>query len=140
MGLIMKNKFLVILSLFHFSLYSVEVNNLVVPNGFKASLFANNLDAPRQIAEGDKGYIFVGSKKGIVYAPDYALNAGGVINCFSEVKGLSSEWAMQKAQDIYTTVGNIVSRSSKENIPTYQIANKMAEERIESIGKVKLPL
>ena len=68
MGLIMKNKFLVILSLFHFSLHSVEVNNLVVPNGFKASLFANNLDAPRQIAEGDKGYIFVGSKKGIVYA------------------------------------------------------------------------
>ena len=68
MGSIMKNKFLVILSLFHFSLHSVEVNNLVVPNGFKASLFANNLDAPRQIAEGDKGYIFVGSKKGIVYA------------------------------------------------------------------------
>ena len=68
MGLIMKNKFLVILSLLHFSLHSLEVNNLVVPNGFKASLFANNLDAPRQIAEGDKGYIFVGSKKGIVYA------------------------------------------------------------------------
>ena len=79
-------------------------------------------------------------KKGIIYAPDYALNAGGVINCFSEVKGLSSEWAMQKAEDIYTTIGNIVNRSSKENIPTYQIANKMAEERIESIGKVKLPL
>ncbi len=68
MGLIMKNKFLVILTLFHFSLHSIEVNNLVVPNGFKASLFVNNLDAPRQIAEGDKGYIFVGSKKGIVYA------------------------------------------------------------------------
>ena len=47
---------------------------------------------------------------------------------------------MQKAEDIYTTIGNIVNRSSKENIPTYQIANKMAEERIESIGKVKLPL
>ena len=68
MDSIMKNKFLIILSLLHFSLHSVEVNNLVVPNGFKASLFANNLDAPRQIAEGDKGYIFVGSKKGIVYA------------------------------------------------------------------------
>jgi len=33
-----------------------------------------------------------------------------------------------------------VKRSADENIPTYQIANKMAEERIEAIGKVKLPL
>jgi len=79
-------------------------------------------------------------KKGIIYAPDYALNAGGVINCYSEVKGLSSQWAMNKSEEIYTTIQNIVSRSRNENIPTYQIANKMAEERIESIGKVKLPM
>jgi len=79
-------------------------------------------------------------EKGIIYAPDFALNAGGVINCYSEVKGLSPEWAMDKAEAIYTTIHNIVTRSSSENVPTYKIANKMAEERIESIGKVKLPL
>ncbi|MDX2362833.1 MAG: Glu/Leu/Phe/Val dehydrogenase dimerization domain-containing protein [Crocinitomicaceae bacterium] len=79
-------------------------------------------------------------EKGIVYAPDFALNAGGVINCYSEVKGLSPEWAMGKAEEIYTTINNIVKRSSGENIPTYQIANRMAEERIEAMGKVKLPL
>ncbi len=79
-------------------------------------------------------------EKGIIYAPDFALNAGGVINCYSEVKGLSPEWAMAKAEAIYTTIQNIVQRSAAEKIPTYQIANKMAEERIESIGKVKLPL
>lgn len=79
-------------------------------------------------------------KKGIIYAPDFALNAGGVINCYSEVKGLTSEWAMGKADEIYTTISNIVKRSQAENIPTYQIANKMVEERIESIGKVKLPM
>ena len=78
--------------------------------------------------------------KGIIYAPDFTLNAGGVINCYSEVKGLSSEWAMGKADEIYNTIYNIIDRSQKENIPTYQIANKIAEERIESIGKVKLPL
>lgn len=78
--------------------------------------------------------------KGIIYAPDFALNAGGVINCYSEVKGLSSEWAMGKAEEIYGTIENIVKRSSSEGTPTYQIANKMAEERIQSIGKVKLPL
>lgn len=79
-------------------------------------------------------------EKGIIYAPDFAINAGGVINCYSEVKGLSSEWALGKAEEIYSTISNIVRRSSDENIPAYQIANKMAEERIEAIGKVKLPM
>ncbi len=79
-------------------------------------------------------------EKGVIYAPDFALNAGGVINCYSEVKGLSSEWAMDKAEAIYTTIHNIITRSASENVPTYKIANIMAEERIESIGKVKLPL
>lgn len=78
--------------------------------------------------------------KGIVYAPDFALNAGGVINCYSEVKGLSPEWAMAKADNIYDTISNIVKRSNQENIPSYQIANKMAEERIAAIGGVKLPM
>lgn len=79
-------------------------------------------------------------EKGIIYAPDFAINAGGVINCYSEVKGLPAEWALNKAEEIYQTISNIVKRSKSENIPTYQIANKMAEERIEAIGKVKLPL
>ncbi len=78
--------------------------------------------------------------KGILYVPDYMLNAGGVINCFAEVKGLSSEWAMAKAEDIYETSLNIINRSQNEDLPTYKIANAMAEERINAIGKVKLPL
>lgn len=78
--------------------------------------------------------------KGIIYAPDFALNAGGVINCYSEVKGFDSAWAMSKAEEIYQTIGSIVKRSRTEGTPAYKIANKMAEERIEAIGKVKLPL
>lgn len=78
--------------------------------------------------------------KGIIYAPDFALNAGGVINCYSEVSGASSAWAMSKADEIYTTIEQIVKRSKNENVPTYQIANKMAEERIKAIGNVKLPM
>lgn len=78
-------------------------------------------------------------KKGMVYAPDFAINSGGVINCYSEVSGLSDQWALAKADEIYDTVLQIVNRSKNENIPTFKIANKMAEERIESVGKVKLP-
>ena len=76
--------------------------------------------------------------RGIIYAPDYTINAGGVINCFSEVEGLSSELAHTKAEEIYTTILNIVHRSKEANIPTYQIANKMAEERIAAVGIVKI--
>lgn len=68
--------------------------------------------------------------KGILYAPDFAINAGGVINCFSEVEGLSSEWAMGKSEEIYNTIYNIVSRSEKERIPSHLIAMKIAEEKI----------
>ncbi len=70
-------------------------------------------------------------EKGIIYAPDYAINAGGVINCYGEVKGFENSWAMGEAEKIYNTIYDIVDRSKKENIPTYKIANKMAEERIE---------
>ncbi len=79
-------------------------------------------------------------KKGIVYAPDYAINAGGVINCFGEVKGFENLWALGQAEKIYDTIYNIVDRSKKENIPTYQIANKMAEERIEKAIQINRKL
>lgn len=77
-------------------------------------------------------------EKGIIYVPDFMLNAGGVINCYAEVAGLTSEWAMAKAEEIYNTTDLILNRSIQENIPTYAIANRMAEERIEALGKVKL--
>jgi leucine dehydrogenase len=78
--------------------------------------------------------------KGIVYAPDFAINSGGVINVYTEFKGLNPTWGMTKAEEIYTTIQNIVKRSKQENIPTYKIANRIAEERIISVGKVKLPM
>ena len=70
-------------------------------------------------------------EKDILYAPDFAVNAGGVINCFSEVKGLSSEWALKKAEDIYHTIFDIVKRSKDENIPSHIIAMQMAQEKID---------
>jgi leucine dehydrogenase len=79
-------------------------------------------------------------EKGIIYAPDYALNAGGVISCYSEVKGLSHEWVMQKSEEIYGTIQRIVQRSIAEKTPTHIIADKLAEERIISVGSIKLPL
>ena len=73
--------------------------------------------------------------KGILYAPDFAINAGGVMNCFSEVEGLSNEWAMAKSEKIYNTIFDIVSRSEKERTPSHIIAMKMAEEKINKGSK-----
>lgn len=75
--------------------------------------------------------------KGLIYAPDFMLNAGGVINCYAEVASLTPEWAMAKAEDIYNTTANILKRSIDTKTPTYAIANRMAEERIEAIAKLK---
>ena len=104
-------------------------------NRLKCSIIAGA--ANNQLAKEDIHGKMV-MEKGIVYAPDFMLNAGGVINCYAEVSGLTSEWAMNKAQEIYNTTSIILNRSIQENIPTYAIANKMAEERIEALGKVKL--
>lgn len=79
-------------------------------------------------------------EKGLIYAPDFMLNAGGVINCYAEVADLTAEWAMAKAEDIYNTTANILKRSKDQNRPTYAIANQMAEERIEAIGKIKMTM
>mgnify|MGYP000162110399 FL=1 len=75
---------------------------------------------------------------GIIYAPDYLINAGGVINCFFEVTGYDKERVMTQTEDIYNTTLAIFEKAEQENIPTYLAANKLAEERIEKIGKVKL--
>ncbi len=76
--------------------------------------------------------------KGIVYAPDFLINAGGIINCYWEVKGYNREAAMTQTEAIYDTTMKIFKKSREENIPTYLAANLLAEERINAIGKVKL--
>lgn len=95
--------------------------------------------ANNQLAEEEKHGQMV-MDRGILYAPDYAINAGGVINCFSEVASLSTDWAHKKAEEIYQTIYTILQRSKSENLPTYMIANRMAEERIESKGSMNLDI
>ncbi len=68
--------------------------------------------------------------KDIIYAPDFLINAGGLINCYEELHGYNKEAAYEKAENIYQTTLAIIEKSKKENIPTYLAANQMAEERI----------
>jgi leucine dehydrogenase len=78
-------------------------------------------------------------KRGLLYAPDYAVNAGGVMNVSLEIDGYNRERAMRMMRTIYHNVGRIFQIAKRDNIPTYKAADRMAEERIATIGKIKLP-
>jgi leucine dehydrogenase len=70
---------------------------------------------------------------GIVYAPDYVINAGGVIHVADELQGFNAERVMKQVGDIYNSIGRIFAISREEGIPTYVAADRLAEKRIEQI-------
>ena len=77
-------------------------------------------------------------KRGILYAPDYLVNAGGIINCYWEIVGYNRQAALSQTEGIFNTALNIFKKSKEENIPTYLAANQLAEARIAAIGKIKM--
>ncbi|HSR41541.1 MAG TPA: Glu/Leu/Phe/Val dehydrogenase family protein, partial [Longimicrobiales bacterium] len=68
--------------------------------------------------------------RGILYAPDYAINAGGLINVYGELKGWNPDRSKRKAGEIYTTLLRIFETAENESIPTSEAADQVAEERI----------
>ncbi|HYW31204.1 MAG TPA: Glu/Leu/Phe/Val dehydrogenase dimerization domain-containing protein [Gemmatimonas sp.] len=72
-------------------------------------------------------------KRGILYAPDYVANAGGVINVYSELTGWSRERALRKADEIYETVLSVFRIAKGVGIPTYLAADRVAEQRIAAV-------
>ena len=69
-------------------------------------------------------------ENGILYAPDFLINAGGLINVYSEINGYDREKAIAQTRKIYDTTLEIFSKSEEENITTHQAALKLATERI----------
>jgi len=69
--------------------------------------------------------------KGILYAPDYVANAGGVINVYGEVVGWDEQRALDKAEDIYDTILKVFDIAEAKRIPTYEAADRLAELRLE---------
>lgn len=75
--------------------------------------------------------------KGVVYAPDYVINAGGLINVANELEGYNHDRASQQVTRIYDTMIDILSYSKEHNLPSIQASNILAKKRIENIGNVK---
>ncbi|MFC7320819.1 branched-chain amino acid dehydrogenase [Halobacillus campisalis] len=89
--------------------------------------------ANNQLSETKHGDIL--HEKGVVYTPDYVINAGGVINVADELHGYNEERAMKRVETIYDNVSRVFDISRRDNIPTYKAADRMAEERIEQMRK-----
>lgn len=91
---------------------------------------ANNV-----LDEEDKhGHILL--DKNILYAPDYVINAGGLINVASELEGYNEKRAHNKAARIYDTILDILNYSEDNNMPTYAASNILAEKRIKGVGNI----
>lgn len=68
--------------------------------------------------------------RGILYAPDYAINAGGLINVAQEVVGYDAGVSREKTMKIYDTILDIAERSSRLAAPTYKVADILVEEKL----------
>lgn len=108
------------------------INDDTIPQ-IKAKLIAGA--ANNQLAEERHGDIL--HEKGIIYAPDYVINAGGVMNVADELSGYNRERAMKKVETIYDNILKVFEIVDRDGIPSYKAADRMAEERIHQMSKVR---
>lgn len=73
---------------------------------------------------------------GFIYAPDYVINAGGLINVYQERLGYSKEAALLQIDRIYDRVREIIRESIDTNTPSYLVADNMAQRRIEMMRDI----
>ncbi len=76
-------------------------------------------------------------EKGIAYAPDFLINAGGLINVYQEHIGYNRETAMRNTEHIYDVTLRIYQEAAAKNIHTQRAAIELAEKRIADIGRVR---
>lgn len=70
------------------------------------------------------------AERRILYAPDYVINAGGLINVYGELRGYDAETAKRKAREIYDTLLSIFRIAEDEGLPTSQAADRLARQRL----------
>jgi leucine dehydrogenase len=74
---------------------------------------------------------------GILYAPDYVVNAGGLMNVFVELEGYSPERSFEKTRKVYDNVSKVFQLAKRDNVSTHIAADRLAEERMSTIGNLK---
>lgn len=91
--------------------------------------------ANNQLAEARHGDAL--RELGILYAPDYVANAGGLMNVFVELEGYSSDRAFDKTKQVYENMMRVFKMAKDENVATHVAANRVAEHRLNKIGALR---
>lgn len=92
--------------------------------------------ANNQLAEEIHGKMLM--EKGIIYAPDFLINAGGIINVYAELEGYDRTEIMRRTENIYNTTLEILKTAEARSIPTHNAALQVAQQRIEDRKKENL--
>jgi len=100
----------------------------------KCSIVAGS--ANNQLGRPEHGEALAGA--GILYAPDYVINAGGLINVADELQGYNAERARARVESIYRTLREIFNIARDRHVTTSAAADAFATERIGRIGRVRL--
>jgi leucine dehydrogenase len=112
------------------------LNDLTIPS-LKCSIIAGA--ANNQLKDEVKhGYMLL--DRGVTYAPDFLINAGGLMNVYQEHLGsYNRKRVFEQAEKIYTTCLDILNLAGREKISTQEAAIRLAEKRIADIGKIRMP-
>lgn len=90
--------------------------------------------ANNQLADENKHALAL-KNRNIVYAPDFLINAGGIINVYAELENYDKTEIMRKTENIYNTTLEILGNAEQNNITTHQAALNVAQQRIEERKK-----
>lgn len=108
------------------------INDRTIPR-MKFQIVAGS--ANNQLEEDRHGFEL--HRRGILYAPDYVINAGGVINVFVELEGYDRERALRMTRGIFYNLRRVFQIAKREDIPTSQAADRLVEERIAMVRHLK---
>jgi valine dehydrogenase (NAD+) len=75
--------------------------------------------------------------RGVLYAPDYMVNAGGLIQVADELEGFSFERAQQRAEKIFDTTARVFALADAEGVPPAVAADRLAERRMAEVGRLR---
>jgi len=77
-------------------------------------------------------------ERGILYAPDFMINAGGIINVSLELQGYQEETARNQTEKIYQTTRDVLALADDQQISTHEAAMQLAQNRIQQVGRLRL--
>jgi len=76
-------------------------------------------------------------ERGVLYAPDYVVNSGGLIQVADEIEGYSEPRARAKAAEIFDTTRRVFALAASEGVPPAVAADRLAERRMSEIGRLR---